>query len=392
MKLKILAFVLIFHSIIVAGDNSNRVKNFVEGADQFAANLYKELIKHRNENFVVCPISVQVVLALTAIGAKGKTLEELTTTLRIPQDVEEIDKTFEEITPHFNKTGNYTLVSANKIYVMNKLELNPDYENSATQYFRSEIESVNFLSQETIPEINSWVSQKTFGKIQDLIPPNSFNELTQLVLINTLYFKGAWDKGFNKSYTTERLFFTNESVKKKTEMMQITDTLKHSYNLKLEAHFLELPYKDSDISMTIAVPSNIDGIQLLEASIEEVLEPQVYGNRSVCLQMPKFTTTSSIELQNVLMGMGMKEAFGGFADFSGIVANGGRSLRIDEIFQKALIEVDEEGTTAAAATVEISRATPITVIADHPFIYYLKSESAGLLFVGRYMKPEETIN
>uniref|UniRef100_A0A1Y1MQY5 Serpin domain-containing protein n=1 Tax=Photinus pyralis TaxID=7054 RepID=A0A1Y1MQY5_PHOPY len=340
--------ILVSCVLLASAENENRAESFARETQKFAANLYTEIAKGQTGSFIVSPLSVQLALALAAVGASGETAEELASTLRIPRDNGELKKTFDEVTAHLNKNGSYTLASANKVYTGFKLD--DLYETSLAKFFRSAAERVNFRDAQTVDKINSWVSKETFEKIKNLVKPNSFKNHTRMVLINTMYFKGFWEKAFVADDTQTRSFFLSETEEKKVEMMETTSKFKYAYNDKLNAQVLEMFYKDSDISMTIILPSEVNGLQLVEEGLEEVFREQSYYNAKVHVQMPKFVTKSDIKLTDVLKNMGIKTAFGNSAEFTGIAEDKGEKIKIDEVLQKAVIEVDEEGTTAVAAT------------------------------------------
>ena len=383
---------LISGLILALAENTNRFQNFLKGNKAFTADVYTEIAKTTKTNFIASPLSVQIILALARLGARGKTAQELSTALRIPDNVADIEKTFEEITPRLRKSDAYSLASANKIYVKDGLKLNQNYKDSAVKIFQAEIENINFLNSETISKINAWIAQNTFNKIQDAIAPNSFNKLTQSLLVNTLYFKGSWDHAFNKIQTGLKPFFLSSTEETEATTMQTSDNFKYAINDDLKAEFLEMHYRGSDISMTIVLPHDTDGLSSIESRLSEVFNDQDYYETEVYVQIPKFKTSSTIQFTSILQNLGIKEGFQNSADFTEMGVTPHSLFKISSILQKALIEVDEEGTVAAAATsVMMIRPMvgriPVNFIANHPFLYFLKSESVGVLFVGRYVNP-----
>ncbi|KAF2886118.1 hypothetical protein ILUMI_20055 [Ignelater luminosus] len=385
--------VLLIGVAVAYAEDSSVLQNFSEGYIQFSADVYKELLKSHSGNFLVCPLSVETVLALAHIGAEGDTAMQITKALHLPEDKHAIQQIFEELIPKLEGDDKYDLSSANKIYVKKNFEISKDFKNTAINSFNSEIENIDFnQNSEAASVMNNWVEEKTHNKIKDLISKDDLNEDTRAVLINALYFHGKWATKFDVKDTQKKTFHVTNEKETKVDMMEQTSSFKYYESSELNAKFLEMPYKGKDVTMTIVLPNDVEGLSSLEEKIANVLRQPEYRTEKVHVQIPKFKIESKIQFKDILVKLGVVNAFEDFADFSGIGAAKDR-LKISKIVQKTFIEVEEKGTTAAASTalfVEKYRSghvyiPPKEFNANHPFIYYLRSP-AGILFIGRYME------
>ncbi|KAF2879679.1 hypothetical protein ILUMI_26485 [Ignelater luminosus] len=380
-------------------EESQVVKEFSTGYDRFSAGVYRELLKTNSGNFLVCPLSVDIVLALTDRGAKGQTAKEISETLGLPDSFEKVNEIFTTVALSLQSNDKYELSSANKVYVKEGFEICNNFKSTAVDVFKAEIQNIDFEKNvEAANEINKWVEDKTHEKIKDLISPGFLNKLTRSVLVNAIYFRGNWTQPFDEKATQKRPFYLNANKDIDTDMML---SYGHYYNYyessKLNTKFLELPYEGEDISLHIVLPNERDGLAALEGKIEDVLIPPNYQSEEVNVELPKFKIESSIEFKPILKTLGIKLAFQDEADFSGIGAKR-ESLTISNVIQKAFIEVEEKGTTAAAASaviveeaelLEVSPIPPKEFYANHPFIFYLRLNKLGLnLFIGTYKSPQ----
>ncbi|MDP8226865.1 MAG: serpin family protein, partial [Candidatus Celaenobacter polaris] len=242
--------------------------------------------------------------------------------------------------------------------------------------------------------INNWVEKKTHDKIKELIKPPMLTIDTRLVLCNAIYFKGNWLSQFDKEKTYNRDFYVSPDTTMLVPMMYQQTRLKYKYFEQFCA--LELPYEGNDLSMIIFLPLEIDGLAEFEdhltadsahAWIDELMK---VDEEKVLVSIPKFKTTCEFELSKVLYDMGMPDAFSlPPADFSGMT--GLNDLFISKVVHKAYVEVNEEGTEAAAATAVIMERgyiEPNTFQADHPFMFLIRENLTGsILFIGRIVDP-----
>ncbi len=242
--------------------------------------------------------------------------------------------------------------------------------------------------------INAWVEEQTENKITDLIPPRALSADTKLVLTNAVYFHGDWQKPFAKAGTREQDFHLTNSDKQKVPLMHQSAAVR--YGAVDDLKVLELPYGDGRLSMVVLLPNEIKGLGRLEAQFSSQKLQQwitsLHRVDKVEVYLPKFKTTSQFQLASTLSALGMPSAFNAnTADFSGMT--GGRDLCLSAVLHKAFVDVNEEGTEAAAATGAVAVPTaaivpepqaPPVFRADHPFLFLIRDHRTGaILFLGR---------
>jgi len=249
-------------------------------------------------------------------------------------------------------------------------------------------------------DINQWVAQQTHDRIQNLIARGALNELTRLVLVNAIYFKGDWASPFSKDETQPQPFHLTSSNQITAPLMHRLDTVRYLDQADFQA--VEIPYAGGDLSMVILLPRQIDGCGQVERQLNEAFFSRALSQMlelKVQLYIPRFKLESSFDLAHGLAEMGMADAFTfGRADFSGI--DGRKLLYISTVIHKAWAEINEEGTEAAAATAVMLQfgaslnalpPPPIPVFrADHPFLFLIRDTHSGsVLFLGRVADPSK---
>ncbi len=278
---------------------------------------------------------------------------------------------------------------------MNKgRDLVPDYLNLVKTAFGAGVQELDFgaSSDACRRSINAWTEKQTSGKIKDLVPAGMVGPSTKLVLTNAIYFKGIWSSRFNKDNTSEGPFVTAAGKSVKTPMM--TQTGKFTYLEEKTFQILEMDYLGKGLSMVAILPKANNGLPELEKTlttenVNDWLSRLV--EKQVSVYFPRFTLSAKFMLAETLKAMGMTDAFSAPpADFSGI--DGGKDLAINEVVHEAFVEVNEQGTEAAAAsaaTMEESASFAETeFVADHPFVFIIRDKQSGsILFVGRVVNP-----
>jgi serpin B len=243
--------------------------------------------------------------------------------------------------------------------------------------------------------INQWVEQKTQDKIKDLLQPGALESNTRLVLTNAIYFKGDWITQFDKAQTKNEDFYLAPTKTTTAPLMHRESNFRYFDGGTFQ--LLEIPYKSQDLSMVILLPKDRSGLTGLEQSLTAANMQQWLSQLSlvpnIIVTLPRFKSTRQFALGSTLRAMGMAEAFNGRADFSGMT--GHRDFAISEVIHKAYIDVNEEGTEAAAATavtmmaMAMRAAQPPPVFrADHPFVFLIRdNRSNSILFMGRMADP-----
>lgn len=374
------------------------VESVANGNIEFAFNLYSKL-KDENGNIFLSPYSVSSALAMTYGGAKKKTASQMVAALNFPENEKSVHKGFknlDNLMSSINSKGDVKLAVANSLWPEKTFKFLKEYVKLLKEMYGVTVSPQDFVkaAEKARLNINTWVEDNTNKKIVDLIGEGVLDDVTKLVLVNAIYFKGDWKIQFNKEHTREASFFVGES-KNKVQMM--SSKAKYRYAEDNSVQVIELPYKGEELSMVVVLPKVKDSLAAIESSmtykVMQVWEKAMLS-KEVNLFLPKFKIEWGTKtLDPALKELGMVEAFSPKADFSGMTGN--KDLFIKTVLHKAFIEVNEEGSEAAAATaVVMARASidgprPIYFRADHPFLFFIKEKSTGtILFMGRVVDPK----
>ena len=331
---------------------------------------------------------------MTYGGAREETSKQMAATLNFSLNDRNVHSAFASIEAKLNiiqRERKIELNVANSLWPQDKHPFLKEYLKLTKKFYRTEITPVDY---KTKPEaarkrINSWVEKETEYKIKNIIskPPHP---LTRLILVNAIYFKGNWDSQFKNSATTEMPFYLNES--KSIEVPMMNQISEFNYGEDESLQVLELPYVGNKLNMLVILPKKIDGLQ----NLEEILTKDSFdgwtknlSNRRVAVYLSRFKMTSEFSLDKALIAMGMNDAFDmDKANFAGMDGNP-NWLYISAVLHRAFVDVNEEGTEAAAATVvrmgvKSAPEEPIIFRADHPFLFLIRDNLSGsILFMGR---------
>jgi serpin B len=299
---------------------------------------------------VISPFSLEVILALTQSGAKGLTGEQLRKALRFPTSKSKIERVLSNLLPTLEQNKDYSLHIANKIYVRNNFQIDPDFRKVAQQVYKSDVQNVDFSRKnEAMQIMNNWVANRTNQKIQNLIDGQSLTSRTRAVLINALYFQGNWSIPFDSYLTSKRDFYRTATDVVAVDMMSVRDEFNYYEDANLGAKFLELPF-DGDMSMVVVLPHKTEGLAALEKRSENVFFSPRFTPETVRVKLPKFKIETQLDFQESLKNIGVTRIFDqGDVDLSGIAGVKGE-LVVNKVVQKSFIEVNEQGVEAAAAT------------------------------------------
>lgn len=357
----------------------------------FGFALYGKL-PQSNENLVYSPLSLSMALQMTAMGAKGKTLSQMQKALKIngmPMDalMAYNQKLLVKVQSSTRQAGAPVVSISNGMFIREELVLNDAFVNAAKTFYESETQRVNFADPATVGVVNGWIRQKTNGKIDKLF--DAFDENAALALVNTVYFQGDWQREFNANLTSDGTF-TGTKGAQTVKMMYSDSHLAYAESGKYQAAYL--PYKDENIGMLVALPKGKTSVNAMIKEFNSAAKLQkLFARlvpREVMLTLPRFSAQSELGVMDALKKLGMKDAFTTSADFSGIAGTKG-NLLISQVKHKAVIEVAEKGTTAAAATgVELSLTsapigTPAVMRVDRPFFFAVVNRATNsILFMG----------
>lgn len=377
------------------------VSGLVGGGNQFAFDLYQQL-RSEEGNLFFSPASISMALAMTYAGAAGETEAEMARTLRFEVPKEQLHDGMRALQDYWTTSAankGIRLNLANRLWGQESYEFLPAFLQVTRDKYRAELARLDFAEpNDASRTINDWVAEQTQDKITNLISPDALSPVTRLVLTNAVYFNGNWTDPFRKKRTKEEVFHLTESETVNVQMMH--RWADYRYGETEELQILELPYGDGSLSMVVLLPRKIEGLVDLESrltlqKLEQWLEVVKYEDE-VKVYLPKFKTTAEFMLSGTLQHMGMASAFDpSTADFSGMTDQ--EALFISVVIHKAFVDVNEEGTEAAAATaiavpgsaapVEEPKEPPV-FRADHPFVFMIRdNRNEGLLFLGRVTNP-----
>jgi len=377
-------------------DSVSAVNNVVNSINQFAFDLYPAL-KNKEENIFFSPYSLSTAMAMTYEGARGQTAEEIRQVFHYPEDIEILRRGYAEIINQINKKDKkYELHTANALWAQQNYPFSPEYFKTVEKYYGGKVTNIDFVrdTENSRLTINKWVEEQTNNRIKDLIPQGVITPLTRLVLTNAIYFKGNWETQFPKGNTKEAEFRASVDKKVRVPMMFIGGR-KFNYAENEALQLLELPYAGNELSMLILLPRNeLSEVEpyLKADKIQDLMKDMRQEEVDVYLPRFKFETKYLMGGEKGILGrMGMPTAFSEMrADFSGMT--GKPDLYITEVVHQAFVEVNEEGTEAAAATGVIMGVKAVLIKkvfrADHPFIFFILEKRTGtILFFGRVIDP-----
>jgi serpin B len=371
----------------------------VDGSNAFAVALYGQL-RNGPGNLFFSPESISIALAMTYAGARGPTAAEMARTLDFTLPPDRLAPAMGALLGDLNAAhSGYQLHVANGLWAQQGYVFLPGFLGVMRNDYGAGFNEVDFetATEAAREAINRWVELQTNDRIQNLIAPGVLSHETRLALVNAIYFKGDWQTQFEKAQTKEEDFHVSAAQATKAPLMHSERGFNYFDGGTFQA--LEIPYKSGELSMIVFLPNAVDGLQAMEqamtASNTKQWMPQLRHASKVVLTLPKFKMTQQFGLSSTLAAMGMPLAFDKrAADFTGMTEK--RELCISAVIHKAYIDVNEEGTEAAAATgVVISRALavqrpqlPIVFRADHPFVFLIRDNRSGsILFIGRVTDP-----
>ena len=371
--------------------------NVVTANTQFGLDLFNEIRKiEQDKNIFISPLSISIALAMTLNGASGETEQAMANTLHLQGvDSESINTSYAGVQQTLlTSDPKVTLAIANSLWARQGVPFKQDFLQRNTQYFGAEVSTLDFLDPNTLTTINQWVSTNTNGKIPKIL--DEINQDAVLFLINAIYFKGAWQTKFDPSHTRDATFYLATGTEKRVPMMTRTGDYAYAENYERRYQAVSLPYGDGRISMYIFLPYRESDLNtFLDSLNAESWERWMSGfsEQEIFLSMPKFKLEYEKTLNNPLGSLGMGIAFAaGRADFSRMadLETLGKNLYIGEVLHKAVVEVNEEGTEAAAVTSVGVRATslPPQFTVDRPFFFAIRdNETKTVLFMGTVVDP-----
>ena len=370
---------------------------FEQGNTEFALELYHQLGTGKG-NLFFSPHSISTALGMTYAGARGETEVQMARALHFFVGQEQLHAAFAALQAQLDSLAGQAqiqLTVANSLWPQRGYPFLDEFLAMIRRSYGVEVTPIDYTDGAVARQlINTWVEAKTEGKIKNLLLPPVPVPLTRLILVNAIYFKGRWASQFDPSLTKNAPFWFTPAEQVQVPMMTQMKLLQYGESDGLQ--ILELPYHGAELSLTVLLPRARDGLTELERSLTlENLGRWTSHLRpaEVLVFLPRFELTGKYQLDDQLIRMGMADAFSAEADFSGM---DGREkwLYIGAILHQACVEVNEEGTVAAAATAvitlekSIGAPVPPTFRADHPFVFFIREHVMGsILFLGRIVNP-----
>lgn len=369
-----------------ASDSGNVYQSLSASCNEFTNTFHKELLSANEGNVVSSPLSVHMILSLLSHGAGSATLDEFTSGL-CHRNAKSLNEGYRSLISLLNNVKDVKLHIANAMFVQDGFKILTEFLSIGADVYQSLISRVDFQKKaHAVEEINSWVKEKTNDKIKNLVTTGDFDEFTKLVLVNAIYFHGHWLHKFDAKDTELKVFHLTKTESKRVPTMFKKCKYNHGSVPSLAARFIEIPYMNKDITLTIILPNEVDGLQSLRNDfVWEKLAEAPRVKTEVELYLPKFKFESTINLEDILRKVGLNKMFQDHADFTRI---SDVPLKVSKVLHKAVIEINEEGTEAAAATavhIRLRRMidSPEEFTIDRPFMFAIEHKPSKLpLFLG----------
>ncbi|XP_038056058.1 serpin B6-like [Patiria miniata] len=422
-------------------------QNAAKVTNTFASNLFRVLTEggSSNNNIFFSPMSIATALAMTFMGARGETASQMSQVLHFnileesvlhqsfadlgalvfsPEaPAGETASQMSQVPPSNNAEESVnqlfarhimaqfarpsipcTLVAANRLFGPEGLDVLATFVDDSKRYYGASMETLDFMgdAEGSRQHINSWVEKQTANRIKDLLAAGSIDDMTRLVLVNAIYFKGDWAAKFDYQDTNFNGKFRTLGGSEKITMMHQTGKFHYARDDSVTSSILELPYLKNEVSMFIVLPDQVDGLADVQKKLSQetidswVTDARMRDSPTVIVSLPRFDLEQDFVLNDVLRKMGMNDPFDvGKADFSGVT--GDKDVFISTAIHKAFLKVNEEGSEAAAATsvsecmgIDFPPKGAVEFNADHPFLVFIyDNKSRAVLFMGQLCQPKQ---
>jgi serpin B len=393
-KFGVMLAVVLMSGLLTIGQVSaptSRQGKMADNNNDFACKLFRTINEQKKGSTIVSPFSVSYVLGMINEGADGETRRQITDVLGLGGSVQEINQYFKKMMDEAQSVDpSVTLKNANCIYFKLGKSINPQFKADMQNYYDAHVEAINFNSGNIVNKINDWCKSHTDGKIPELLKKGELHPNRRMYLLNAVYFNASWTSKFDPRSTRDLDFVTLDGKTVKRPMMHREG--RAAYGKNDLCKMLCLPYGNKAYSMIVLLPNEgkTTGDIIRNLSAQKLKEWQSQmSTQDVDILMPRFTAESETHLEDILSSMGMPRAFGGDAEFPNMLKGYHDELYVSMMKQKAKIEVNEEGTKAAAVTVaemsEKSMPRYKYFYATRPFVYYIMEKNTGTIyFMGTY--------
>lgn len=382
--------------LIAQSPNQPVDSRLVDANTKFGFKLFSEILKQgSNKNVFVSPTSVAIALSMTYNGARGETQEAMAKTLEVQglslQDINQANNVLKASLE--NPDPDVQLSIANSLWAREGIDFKREFLQQNRQFYGAKVTELEFAKPNAPGIINNWVKENTRGKIDGIVQELRPDQV--LFLINAIYFKGNWTKPFDKSQTADRSFYLADGTEKKHPMMSQSGKYQYYENDTFQA--VSLPYGKGRLSFYVFLPKENTSLDAWQQQLTlENWQQWIsqFRRRQGSIQLPRFKFDYEIQLNNALKSLGMEDAFDASkADFSNMTS---ASVVINEVKHKTFVEVNEEGTEAAAATSVGMMLTsaqipeePFQMIVNRPFFCAIRDNQTGtILFMGSIQDPK----
>ncbi|TGZ62818.1 hypothetical protein CRM22_007225 [Opisthorchis felineus] len=371
----------------------------------FSSEVYGQVIGQQEanlQNSLISPLSLYVALLMTATGAAGRTLDELRSTLNIPEQLQagQVHDIGSKLSREFTTNRDVEILLANRIFITRDINLKREFTSSLHTYYSADAEMLAHLTDTEAKRrhINQWVSKQTESKIQELIPVGALSEESPLFIANAIYFKGAWESTFAQAKTHSAAFYGLDGSETQVKTMTKDATYQYEVLSDLDATAIKLPFLDNAYELLIILPDAHNGLpgllQQLKAkeTLKTVLQkPFLKKYLSICLPRFKLTEIPTMDLKTHLSSLGLQTLFSKDANLTMITEDS--KLYVDKLLHKTFISVTEGGVEAAAATgfefAFLSLAKPKKFRVDHPFFFAVIYKSTVPVFLGHVVEIQD---
>ncbi|XP_060098425.1 serpin I2 isoform X1 [Heteronotia binoei] len=370
-----------------------------DGTTQFAVNLYRVLrLSQRSENILYSPLGAMAALGMAHLGTKGKAQKEISRLLNLKNDAREGFTPLQTLSSITSERKEFTFNLANALYLQEGFMVKEQYLHSNKEFFQTAVKLVNFQDTKASAEaISTWVENKTDGQIKNFISSEDLGPLSRLLLVNAIYFKGNWKHEFKTESTSLMDFTKSDGSVINIPMMhlQLRTRLGHFSDRNVSYQVLELPYKGEEFSLVLILPAEDVPIKEVEnlITVEMIKDwfAKMEEDDEIEISLPRFKIEQKLDLKETLQALGVIEIFNNGCDLSGLTD--AADVHISQAIQKVCIEVNENGSEAAASTgmhmAAIMSMAQNQFVANRPFLFILKHNSTGsIIFMGRLASPD----
>lgn len=362
------------------------LRDFTAAQLAFAVDLYRAVAADEEGDLALGPGSLHTALAMIRAGARGQTAKEMDAVLRADDRLHELSNALDRELRSRSSTDGVDVDIANRIWADDGLVLLDDYVQTLAEHYAAALAQLDISGNPdgARAAVNAWVAEATRQKIEELFPKDSIQSSTRLVLANALHLQADWKFPFPPARTSDQPFLLADGSRVNVPTMHYDESLPSGRGQGWAA--VRLPYSGEHLSMTVIVPDDLSSFeQRIDVALLEQVDASIRPG-GIHLSLPRFTARTHLSLVETLADMGMPSAFGP-ADFSGMTPGGG--LYLAAVEHEAVVEVDEEGTEAAAASGgAMAGSHGPTVTVDRAFLFVIRDEPTGaVLFLGRVADP-----